>query len=179
MLALIDCMTKEESNLWDKIRTYEIGVSNADLSFSDRLARENGWSLKYSLRTIHEYKRFIFLVCISQKPCTPSDQVDQVWHLHLLYTKDYWKEFCTLTLGKEIHHGPTKGGSNERNKYKKLYVETLGKYQETFNQNPPKDIWPSSNERFSRVNFRRVSMDDFKLLPNNSKGILKWIFSKN
>lgn len=135
-------MKKEESKLWDKIKTYEIGASSVSFSFSDRLARENGWSLKYALRTILEYKRFMFLICIGQEPLTPSDQVDQAWHLHLLYTKDYWEEFCELTLRKDIHHGPTKGGSEERTKYQNLYLNTLKRYQEVFEQNPPKDIWP-------------------------------------
>ena len=172
-------MTKDEVKLWDRIRTYEIGNSSASLSFSDRLARDNGWPIKYSLRTIHEYKKFIFLICISNEPLTPSDQVDQVWHLHLLYTKDYWENFCEQILSKTIHHGPTEGGSTEKHKFKTLYSNTLVKYHETFKQNPPKDIWPSIEKRFSNVNFRRVSVDDNKIIPNNSKGILRWIFLRN
>ena len=32
----------------------------------------------------------------------PSDEVDQAWHLHLVYTRSYWGEFCPNVLGKPL-----------------------------------------------------------------------------
>jgi hypothetical protein len=152
-------MTEEQKQLWLKIKGFELDDREASLSFSDRLARENGWTMEYSLRAIEEYKKFIFLLVIAQHPLTPSDQVDQVWHLHLLYTESYWVDFCEHTLGRKIHHGPTKGGETEKLKYTDWYQKTKEVYRSMFNYNPPKDIWPSSENRFSDLHFQRVNIN--------------------
>ena len=151
-------MTEEQKALWQKVKAFELDDPAADFSFSDRLARENGWSLEYSLRAIAEYKKFMFLLCISGHPLTPSDQVDQVWHLHLIYTQSYWVDFCRDTLGRDIHHGPTKGGAAESDKFTDWYTKTKEVYSDVFEDSPPIDIWPESQTRFSQINFRRVNI---------------------
>lgn len=82
-------MTAEQEILWNKIRTFELDDPTISLTFTNRLARENGWILEYALRTVDEYKKFMFLLCLADHPLTPSDQIDQVWRLHLLYTQSY------------------------------------------------------------------------------------------
>ena len=151
-------MTNDKQNLWNKIRDFELDDPSATFSFSDRLARENGWKIQYTLRAVEEYKKFIFLLCIAQHPLTPSDEVDQVWHLHLLYTHSYWIDLCQNTLNKQIHHGPTKGGGQERSKFTDWYNETKLFYKKTFQTDPPVDIWPSSEVRFGEINFQRINM---------------------
>lgn len=151
-------MTAEQQQLWTKIESFELDDHQAAFSFSDRLARENGWSLSFSLQAINEYKKFIFLICISDHPLTPSDEVDQVWHLHLIYTHSYWIEMCKLILKRDIHHGPTRGGNSERSKFKSWYQETKALYSKTFNQEPPLDIWPSEEKRFHDIHFQRVNV---------------------
>ena len=146
--------------LWERIRDFELDDDSSSLTFTDRLARENGWSHEFAIRAIVEYKKFMFLVCISNQPLTPSDEVDQVWHLHLLYTHSYWKEFCPTVLKKEIHHGPTKGGQSEQLKFTNWYLRTLDLYKQNFSQDPPTDLWPSGKKRFSNINFQRVSRDE-------------------
>jgi len=76
-------MTKEQKQLWDKISHFKIDDENIHFTFSKRLARENKWSLEYSKKVIEEYKKFIFLCCVTKTGVTPSDQVDQAWRLHL------------------------------------------------------------------------------------------------
>ncbi|MCE3229819.1 MAG: hypothetical protein K0S32_4370 [Bacteroidetes bacterium] len=148
-----------QKELWDKIKDFELDDPEIALSFSDRLARENGWSLEYSLRAIHEYKKFIYMLCIADHPLTPSDQVDQAWHLHLLYTESYWIDLCKNTLHKQIHHGPTKGGKSEGEKYNDLYERTLALYSKEFGKKAPADIWPDPKIRFSEINFQRVNLN--------------------
>ncbi|MBX7226238.1 MAG: hypothetical protein K1X55_09415 [Chitinophagales bacterium] len=152
-------MDEQQRRLWDRIRNFELDHPNQAFNFTDRLARENGWTYAYALAAVVEYKRFIFLICISDKPLSPSDQVDQVWHLHLIYTESYWIDFCKKTLFKKIHHGPTRGGKEEKDKYEELYSFTLERYKEIFMENPPQDIWPSSQERFKDLQFCRINMD--------------------
>jgi hypothetical protein len=152
-------MTTEQQTLWDKIKDFELDEPTSSLTFTNRLARENGWTIEYSIRVVHEYKKFIFMLCIADHSLTPSDQVDQVWHLHLLYTQSYWTDFCQNTLGKHIHHGPTKGGKTQGEKYNDLYEKTLQLYKTLFKRNAPDDIWPSKEIRFGEVNFQRVNLD--------------------
>jgi hypothetical protein len=150
-------MTHDQLARWEKIQTYSLDLPHAHLNFSDRLARENGWRLEYAHRAILEYKRFMFLICNAPHPLTPSDEVDQVWHLHLLYTQSYWEDFCGQTLGKQVHHGPTKGGMDERSKFTDWYSKTLELYKTTFGHGPPEDIWPAPDKRFSDIHFERIN----------------------
>jgi hypothetical protein len=151
-------MSPEQNDLWQKIRNFELDDPDASLSFTARLAHENGWSFEYTVRVVDEYKKFIFLQCVTGHPLTPSDQVDQAWHLHLLYTESYWIDFCTHTLQKQIHHGPTRGGDSERMKFENAYDHTLLTYRTIFGAGPPADVWPDREERFRDTSFRRVNL---------------------
>jgi hypothetical protein len=91
--------------------------------------------------------------------------VDQVWHLHLVYTRSYWQDFCPNVLRRELHHGPTLGGAEEQTKFTNWYARTKETYAARFGEKPPRDIWPDSRTRFARVNFRRVDMDANWILP--------------
>ena len=65
------------------------------------------------MRAIEEYRRFLLLGVAAGHPVSPSDTVDQVWHLHLTYTRRYWDTLCRDTLGRLLHHEPTQGGAVE------------------------------------------------------------------
>lgn len=150
-------VTNEQEVLWKSIKRFELDDVEASMTFTDRLCRENSWPIDYGVRAVLEYKKFMMLICVSGHPCTPSDEVDQVWHLHLLYTVSYWKEFCQNVLRREVHHGPTKGGGREREKYKDWYAETLKSYEELFEMKPPEDLWPSPENRMKFINFSRIN----------------------
>lgn len=158
-------MTDHENQIWEKVNNFEIDDASAAMTFTDRLARDNGWSLVFALRAVEEYKKFIFLNCITTHPLTPSDQVDQVWHLHLLYTHSYWDDLCQNTIGKKIHHGPTKGGNNEQDKFTNWYEKTLELYRNTFHADPPSDLWPPSEIRFSDIVFERINKKTNWIIP--------------
>jgi hypothetical protein len=119
---------------------------------------------RYAERVLEEYKKFIYLGSISICPVTPSDEVDQAWHLHMLYTRDYWKDLCEKILGREFHHGPTRGGNSENEKFLDLYEKTLSLYRENFGE-PPIDIWPISSKRFANTDFKRVDFRRNWVIP--------------
>jgi len=150
-------LTEEQKALWEKVQAFDPDDPDSSFTFSDRLARENGWRLDYALRVITEYKKFIFLICIAPHTLTPSDEVDQAWHLHLLYTRSYWEDLCEKILHRKIHHGPTKGGRQEGMKYRDLYERTKAFYAEKFGAPPPADIWPGTETRFREIDFVRVN----------------------
>lgn len=133
--------------VWQALETFKIGSSDATLTFAARLARENRWSVGHAERVIDEYKRFCFLAVTAGHEVTPSDAVDQAWHLHLAYTRDYWERFCPDVLGMPLHHGPTAGGDAERSRYFEQYAQTLKSYEAAFGP-PPADIWPDARTRF-------------------------------
>lgn len=141
--------TVQADPLLARILAHELDDPESALPFTRRLARENRWELAFALRAVAEYKRFVYLAMTAGHEVTPSEQVDQVWHLHLLYTRDYWNTFCPRVLGRPLHHGPTRGGSAQGIKYRDQYQQTLDSYARVFGQPPPQDIWPSVEERFA------------------------------
>lgn len=159
-------MTTQQTELFQRIQNFDLDDIDAKMPFSKRLARDNGWTIQYTQRVIDEYKKFVFLAIVSDHPVTPSDEIDQVWHLHLLYTRSYWDDFCPNILQQNLHHHPTKGGTNERIKFNSFYNKTLANYQLFFSQVPPSDIWKASHIRFGKdVNFVRANTQENWILP--------------
>jgi hypothetical protein len=148
-----------DAALWQRIADHHIGLRDASLSFAARLARENRWDAAHAERVIGEYQRFCYLAMTAGHEVTPSDAVDQAWHLHLTYSRDYWQVFCGEVLRADLHHGPTSGGTAERARYYRQYADTLAAYEAAFGEVPPADIWPDAHRRFTvdprgvRVNF--------------------------
>lgn len=99
-------MNSEQRELWSTIRSFDIDGGPASLTFSKRLARENGWSVGYAERVVDEYRKFVFLCMASGHKCTPSDEVDQAWHLHMIYTESYWTRFCGEVLPRSLTMSP-------------------------------------------------------------------------
>lgn len=131
-----------QQELWEKIQTFQLDDPASAFPFSKKLAQENNWSTAFTNRATEEYKKFIYLCCISPTGASPSAVVDEVWHMHLTYTDSYWNQFCKKTLFKDIHHHPSKGGSAEKEKHVNWYANTLTLYRQQFNTIPPADIWP-------------------------------------
>lgn len=154
-------MNQSQRALWNQILTFPIDDGSPDLPFESRLARENGWSLAFARRVVLEYKRFLYLAVASGQPVTPSEQVDQAWHLHLTYSRSYWERLCKDVLGQPLHHNPTQGGPDEGAKFRAQYEQTLEAYRAAFEQEPPADVWPAGGVRFGedlrevRVNVAR------------------------
>ena len=153
------------TDLWNRLQHFSVDDDASPLSFIKRLARDNNWSRDFAEAAYREYLRFVYLMSVTDVPLTPSDEVDQVWHLHLAYTRSYWQDLCTETLGHPLHHGPTKGGSSETTKFKDWYQRTLDVYREEFGEAPPADVWPARDARFANVEaFMRIDASRHFLL---------------
>lgn len=158
----------EQEKMWKKISEFNLDNPTSSFVFSARLAKENGWSREYAKRVIEEYKKFLYLSVISGKSLTPSEEVDQAWHLHMIYTHSYWNDLCKETLGVSLHHGPTKGGRKETEKYTDQYQFTLDLYESQLGQKAPKDIWPDTKTRFENIHYQRVNMKE-SIVLNKAK----------
>ncbi|HET9955099.1 MAG TPA: TIGR04222 domain-containing membrane protein [Polyangiaceae bacterium] len=141
------------------ILAHEFDEPGVTIPFTKRLARENGWTESYSARVINEYKRFLALAVAGDPMVSPSDAVDQAWHLHLQYSARY-RKFCQNVLQQNLDHRPSEGGEAELSRYKLAYGQTLERYEELFGEPPPADIWPAPSERFRQEHAVRVTIDD-------------------
>ncbi len=129
----------QNQNLYQSLTRFPL-----ELSFAKRLQMENRWTIIYTDRAIAEYKRFLYLAKVSPIPVTPSAAVDQVWHLHLLYTRSYWKDLCFDLLGCPLHHDPSGGGGREATQLWNGYEATKALYRKEFGEEPPTELWPAT-----------------------------------
>lgn len=158
-------MNAEHAELLQRLKHFNLDAADSAFPFSLRLAKENQWSPAYTTRVIEEYKRFAFLAVAAGHPVSPSEDVDQAWHLHLIYSQSYWREFCPEVLKQPFHHQPTKGGAGEHAKFQDWYAQTLASYNRFFGENPPRDIWPSPEARETmRQHFVRVDREQYWLI---------------
>jgi uncharacterized protein (TIGR04222 family) len=163
--------TDEHAALWQRLVEHPFECPEQGLDFTRRLAREQGWRISEARAAVEEYRRFCFLAIVEPASMTPSAAVDEVWHLHLLHTQDYWLQFCPQVLGRPLHHGPTRGGRDEARRYRAQYADTLAAYERHFGL-PPVRWWPGHAARFadpSRI--RRVDRHRHWVLP---KPRLSW-----
>jgi len=157
--------TPEIQALWGKLEDLQLDHNHAVFDFSARLSKENGWPREFTARVIREYKRFLLLAMHAGHPVTPSVAVDQVWHLHLVYTRSYWQVLCGQILGRPLHHEPTRGGALEGRRYRDQYQRTLESYERLFGEQPPADIWTGVEQRFQPEVLRWVDVSRNWTLP--------------
>jgi hypothetical protein len=168
----------EQDLLWQQLAKLEITPPSYTLTFEARLAREQAWSFDRSLAVVEEYRKFLFLLLTCPHPVTPSEEVDAVWHLHLLYTRSYYEDLCQQIAGFVIHHQPTAGGPSEGNKFRDWYQQTLNSYAEKFGS-PPKDIWPDPDKRFANAGSGNwFNPTTHILIPRPGHGLSRWIGSQ-
>jgi len=64
---------------------------------------------------ILEFKRFMGLAALGYRGlAVPNEDVDNVWHTFLLFTREY-ALFCRKAVGAFVHHVPTKSGRKATN----------------------------------------------------------------
>lgn len=143
-----DTSFSHQNPLWARIAAHPIGGPAAAAAFTRRLARENLWTIAHAQAVVQEYRRFCYLACTAGGEITPSDAVDQVWHLHLIHSRDYWEHFCPDVLRRPLHHGPGDGSSADAARFVRQYEDTLALYAATFGHAAPASIWPAPDQRF-------------------------------
>ena len=150
-------MTPSQKALYEKITHFQIDQPGVDCPFSAKLAWQYGWSGVFTLRAIREYKKFIFLVMVSDLPLSPATAIDRVWHQHILYTRSYWIDFCENLLGRQIHHTPGLGGEAEGKKYYQQCENAIALYKQFFG-NPPTDIWSPPQLTVETLDYQWINL---------------------
>jgi hypothetical protein len=65
-----------------------------------------GWSLSETMEVVGNYRKFLQQHANNPKAeLVPTEQVDEVWHLHILDTKRYHQD-CQTMFGHYLHHLP-------------------------------------------------------------------------
>ncbi len=147
--------TEALRDLWRRIDAHDFAPPTP-FNFTARLARDHGWPIGLAQAAIAEYRRFAFLCVARPTPSTPSEEVDEVWHLHLAYTRDYWDRWCGQALQTPLHHDPTPGGPAATTTYRAQYAATLAAYETWFGP-APEALWPATHRRFAaRPRYRTI-----------------------
>ena len=142
-------MALTHPELYRLVSEFRIDDGSAPKSFARRLQKEHGWSPDFTALAMREYLRFMYLAKISSSGVSPAKAVDEVWHLHLTFSRSYWKDFCGAILEKEIHHEPGNGLPGES--FRDVFAETLSLYRREFGEEPPAVIWLSTLEKKKSV----------------------------
>lgn len=122
---------------------------------------QGGWSAQFAIEAVIEYYRFLELkVAVRDHDAirlSPSALLDQVWHVHLLNTKDYQADM--KAFGCEfLHHSTDKAFDGDVKVHRR--ENTALAYEARFQSPPPEKFWgdsaiPQSQEQFSPKAKRR------------------------
>lgn len=136
-------------------RTLPESIANLDLVYLGRklladdaseAQRRNGdrlWDEERVERALNEYKQFLALMYWNPEAVlVPSEDIDEVWHAHVLNTARYQAD-CETIFGHFQHHFPTFGESEEvleedmqgRDDTLRLFDEAFGEVPESYNVN--------------------------------------------
>lgn len=134
----------DKANTIDKqplpnLKDAEQYIRNLDLTYiGERLARNlilkgwtrtKGWTSKEIAQCIENYKNYLFIV---KKYNTihliipPSKAIDEVWHQHILFTKEYHRD-CLNIFGFYLHHEPGKGDKASYENFQNHYQNVTKK----------------------------------------------------
>lgn len=137
-----------DQQLWQRLRDFQI-TDDYSSAFINKLCQQQGWNRDFAEQALLEYKRFIYLAATGNTRVVPSNAVDQVWHLHLVYTQSYWQGMCDQLIGRPIHHHPSETDERSKQRNQQDYLKTLANYQQTFGIEPDTKVWPRPKQ--SRV----------------------------
>ena len=92
------------------------------------------WTFEQTNQAIDRYSMFLYLIYLyPNRKLVPTQEIDKVWHHHILDTMKY-AEDCEMLFGRFIHHFPYFGkrGKTDRDNLYKAFAETETLFQEHF-----------------------------------------------
>lgn len=120
--------------------------------------RRNGeqlWDEVRVARALHEYKQFLALMhWHPDAVLIPSENIDDVWHTHVLNTARYQAD-CQSIFGCFQHHSPSSGTSDEvQDQHLNDRDETLQLFEAAFGE-VPQSYAINSERRCGRTTVER------------------------
>ena len=81
-------------------------LKQLDLGSIEKRLMQSGWTRQQATLAINRYKMFLFVVYLHPHiPLVPSQEIDLVWHYHILHTRQYSQD-CQMLFGRFLHHEP-------------------------------------------------------------------------
>ncbi len=126
-----------KSTLPADVRTFIGKLAHIDLQpIAYRLlhSNEEKWNIQQTKEAISRYRMFLLLVYLyPNSQLVPNQEIDRVWHYHILDTMKYTED-CELLFGKFIHHFPYFGerGKIDKDNLQKGFEQTQVLFQEHF-----------------------------------------------
>eukprot|EP01083_Nonionella_stella_P219191 785402_1 len=120
-------------------------ATGLDLSRTKEKLHQNGWNETEIEFGINEYETFLFLIKKYPKMSfVPSTCIDEVWHAHILHTKQYQQDMVQY-LGYFLHHDPQTNGDKGKGKQMTSVKETETVYEKEFDRIPWIGCGPNSH----------------------------------
>lgn len=94
-----------------------------------------GWKLEKAKKAVEQYRRWLWLNAVyGADRLSPSQDVDSVWHMHILDTRKYAEDCAVMFNGLFLHHNPYAGweSTEAEEAHQKRYQRTKQLYAEHF-----------------------------------------------
>lgn len=93
------------------------------------------WPSNLAATACKLYKNFLWLHCkYSDVLLVPTKDIDEVWHNHILFTKQYHAD-CEALFGRYLHHHPSdRDNEAEINKLVEPFQTTKALYLQEFGE---------------------------------------------
>ncbi len=89
-----------------------------------------------------EYHRFLGIIAAYPDDRFPiSEMVDEMWHAHILFTRDY-ADMSLATRGEYINHDPVLDATHKAAIEPYYHKGTLVRYRELYGEAAPRFWWP-------------------------------------
>lgn len=98
-----------------------------------RLTKKDAWKSKRAQAAVIQYRNYLWLLKKygSDHHLPPSKDIDEVWHSHILHTRQYQQD-CHTIFGSYLHHEPEYFQTNTIDA--KQHAERFAKTQELYKQ---------------------------------------------
>ena len=130
-----------------------------------RLKVKFHWDDDFINSAVDEYCRFLFLrKSFPEISICPGFCVDEVWHDHILHTKNY-TDFCNKMFGEYLHHIPKNLSANDEfdpNPTIELYTQLYG-------YPPPTAYWFDKTTNKTSNNANKDSNTSKNNISTNTK----------
>lgn len=110
---------------------------NFELAVEKLLEVKSGqWDLNRAEAAVRNYKRYMAVTkALGGVQLVPNGDIDEIWHMHILDTREYMKD-CNELFGEYLHHFPYFGMLDQENHQQWLDVQSKSEslWQELFGE---------------------------------------------
>ena len=138
ILQISATKTHAEIN-WDQVNKALAWNLDGPISF---LVKRENHKLEVVEQMALEYRRFLGIIAAYPNDRFPiSEAVDELWHTHILFTRDY-RAMSDEIRGEYINHDPILTLEQKRAVEPYYYKGTLVRYHELYREAAPRYWWP-------------------------------------